>query len=99
MSFLITAPGVLAEAAGKLRNVGDEMAERSAAAGKLTAGVIRPADDEVSVWAVEQLRAAAADYQAVMGMGSVHFDRLLTALSDGEEEYSQAEASNAESFG
>ncbi|AKN15541.1 PE family protein [Mycobacterium haemophilum DSM 44634] len=97
MPFLITAPGVLATAAGALRDVGDRIDAASAAAGKVTGAVLPMGRDEVSAYAAEQLRTAAADYHMVMGGGSVTLELFLTALAYGEERYSEAEASNAKS--
>ncbi|KLO32183.1 PE family protein [Mycobacterium haemophilum] len=97
MPFLITAPGVLATAAGALRDVGDRIDAASAAAGKTTASVVPPGRDEVSTYAAKQLCAAAADYHMVMGGGSVTLELFLTALAYGEEHYSRAEEANAKS--
>ncbi|AKN16240.1 PE family protein [Mycobacterium haemophilum DSM 44634] len=98
MSFLATSPEVLNTAVGTLRGVADEINTSEARTRDSRAKVEPPSTDEVSIYAAQRLRDAAADCHMALGGGSVILELFLTALSQAEQQYSNAETTNAKSI-
>ena len=99
MSFVTTVPEAMKTAASALHNIGDQMADSSAVAGKVMTAVVAPGADEVSQRVVGFVRTFAADYHEVSLRAQTAYDLFVTSLSDSAEAYSSTEVDNATRIG
>ncbi|KLO29236.1 PE family protein [Mycobacterium haemophilum] len=98
MSFVIgvsVAPEALTTVANALRGIGDRMVAEGVAADQVTAAVIAPGGDDVSVQVAARLRDQAAGYRRVSGRAAVNFAEFVASLSGSAAAYSTTETDNA----
>ncbi|WP_204080938.1 PE family protein [Mycobacterium riyadhense] len=94
MSYVITAPEMLAAASDDLRGVGFALTAQNAAAAGPTTGVIPAAADEVSALTAAQFAAHAQMYQAFSAQAVAIHELFVTTLRAGADSYAGTEAAN-----
>ena len=99
MSFLTTAPEMLAAAASDLEGIGSMMSAANGAAATPTTGVIPAAADEVSVLTAAQFGTHAQIYQAISAQAAAIHQMFVTTLGTSAGSYAATEAANAVAVG
>lgn len=97
MSFVVTAPEVMASAAENLAGIGSTLGEASAAALAPTTGVAAAAADEVSVAVSEVFRRVGREFQALGAQAVAFQDEFVSLLNGGAAAYLATEIANVES--
>jgi hypothetical protein len=95
MSYLIAAPGLLAEAAADAAGVSSSMRAANLAAFTPTSTLMAAAGDEVSAAIASLFSGHAHAYQAVSAQAAAFHERFVQALSEASGAYAVAEAANA----
>jgi PE family len=98
MTYVITAPELLATAATDLATIGSNLdaAHRTAAAA--TVAVLPAAADEVSASIAQLLSQHAQDYQALAGQAAAFHDQFARNLTANAGSYGSTEAASAASL-
>jgi hypothetical protein len=96
MSYLVTAPEVVAAAANDVAAIGSALRAHLAAAAP-TAAVIPAAADEVSAGIAQVFSQAAQSFQGLVGKASAFGEQFAQQLTGGAGAYASAEAVNAAS--
>ena len=99
MSYVTTAPVLIAEAAGQLRGIGLTVSAANATAAFPTTGVMPAAADEVSAMAAARFAAYGQEYQAIGAHAGMIHERFVSALDASADSYAAAEAANMRSVG
>ncbi|KLO27025.1 PE family protein [Mycobacterium haemophilum] len=99
MSFVTVVPEALTAAADALHDIGEGMVTSGDAAGRVTAAVVAPANDEVSKELAACLCAQAQNYAEVSGRAASIFDEFVVSVASGSDQYVTAEADNATHIG
>ncbi|BBZ37177.1 PE domain-containing protein [Mycobacterium conspicuum] len=92
MSYVITAPQMLASAATDLAGIGSSLGEANAAAAASTTKVLSAAADEVSAAIARLFSEHAQGFQAVSARASAFHDQLVRSLHASAQAYAGAEA-------
>ncbi|OBK50283.1 PE family protein [Mycobacterium kubicae] len=95
MSYLVTAPDVLASAAANVDGIATAINEANAAAAGRTTGLLAAAEDEVSAAIAGLFNAYGNEYQAVIRQAETFQTEFTQALSTAANTYAQAEAAAA----
>lgn len=95
MSYVITDPDAIGAAADELQGIGAALDATNTAAAAPTMGVLPPATDSVSVRMAGFLDAQAAQYQTLCARAELFHNQFVQTLTIAENNYAQAEASNA----
>jgi len=99
MSYVTTAPVLIAEAAGQLRGIGLTVSAANATAAFPTTGVMPAAADEVSAMAAARFAAYGQAYQAIGAHAGMIHERFVSALDTSANSYASTEAANMRSVG
>jgi len=94
MSYVITAPDMLAAAAVDVAGIGSSLSEANAAAAASTTKVI-PAADEVSAAIASLFSSHGTAFHALSAEAATFHSRFVQALSAGAGPYASIEAANA----
>jgi hypothetical protein len=94
MSFVITAPGLVTEAATDIAGIGSSVAAANRAAAVSTTGVLAAAGDEVSAAIAAVFSGQAREYQALIGQAEAFHAQFVQALSGGAGAYAATEAAS-----
>lgn len=92
MSYLVTAPDVLASAAVNVDGIATAINEANAAAANRTTGLLAAAEDEVSAAIAGLFNTYGEEYQAVVQQASAFHSQFTAALAAAGNAYVQAEA-------
>ena len=95
MSYLITAPEMLASTAADVENIGSALRTAGANAAGPTTGVLAAAEDEVSAAIANLFGAYGRQYQAAVAQAAAFHSEFTEALAAAASTYAQAEAGNA----
>jgi hypothetical protein len=98
MSYLITAPEVVAAAAQDAASIGSSLDAVNAAAAARTTRVIAAAGDEVSAAIASLFSGHGQQFHALSARAAAFHARFVQALSAAESAYAAAEASGAQSL-
>ncbi|OBI14985.1 lipase [Mycobacterium sp. E2327] len=98
MSFVIAAPGFVAEAATDLAGIGSSLSDANAAAAASTTNVITAAEDEVSAAIAELFSSQGQSFQAVVTRAAAFQEQFVQALTAAAGSYARAEAANVAAF-
>ncbi|OBG29947.1 PE family protein [Mycobacterium sp. 852002-51057_SCH5723018] len=96
MSFVMTAPDMVADAAGNLAGIGSGLQEATAAAAARTTGVAAAAADEVSVAISELFGTYGQKFQALSAEAAAFHDEFVSLLNGGAAAYVSTEIANAQ---
>lgn len=94
MSYVITAPEMLASAATDVDGIAALLQAANAAAAGPTSSLLAAAGDEISAATAALFNAYAQEYQAVVKQASVFHGQFTQALAAASSAYAQAEAAN-----
>ncbi|WP_261898167.1 PE family protein, partial [Mycobacterium marinum] len=94
MSFVITTPDMVADAAAQLAQVRSELSAASAAAAGSTTGIAAAAEDEVSAAIAALFSAHGQAYQLLGSQATAFHDEFVRAMTAGANAYAGAEAAN-----
>ncbi|OBA69052.1 hypothetical protein A5641_03640 [Mycobacterium sp. 1554424.7] len=97
MSFVVTAPEVMATAAENIAGIRSTLGEASAAAAAPTTGVAAAAADEVSVAVSEVFGRVGREFQALGAQAVAFQDEFVSLLNGGAAAYLGTEIANVES--
>ena len=95
MSYVITAPDMLAAAAADVAGIGSSLNEANAATVASTTRVIPAAADEVSAAIASLFSGHAQAFQALSAQAAAFHSWFVQALNSAEGAYAAAEAANA----
>jgi PE-PPE domain/PE family len=95
MSYVITAPDLLATAAADMDRIGSAISAANAGAVGPTTGLVPAAEDEVSAAVAKLFGGYSQEYQAVIRQGAAFHSQFSQALAAAGNAYAQAEAANA----
>jgi hypothetical protein len=95
MSYVITAPDMLAAAAADVAGIGSSLSEANAAAAASTTRVIVAAGDEVSAAIASLFSSHGIAFQALSAQAAAFHAEFAQALNAGAGAYASAEAGNA----
>jgi hypothetical protein len=95
MSYVHTAPEMLAAAAANVATIGSSIGTARAAAAGPTSGVLAAAGDEVSAAIADVFRAYGQEYQGLVRQAEAFHAEFARALAAAGDRYAQAEAANA----
>lgn len=95
MSYVLTAPEMLATAATDVENIGSAISTASANAAGPTTGLLPAAKDEVSAAIAKLFGAYGQEYQAVVAQAAAFHNEFTQALAGAGSAYLEAEAANA----
>jgi hypothetical protein len=95
MSYVLTAPEMLATAATDVENIGSALSTASANAAGPTTGLLPAAEDEVSAAIAKRFGAYGQEYQAVVSQAAAFHNEFTRALAAAGSAYLEAEAANA----
>lgn len=99
MSFVMTRPELLSEAAASLQGIGAALSVRTAAAAAPTTALSPAAADEVSALTATQFCAHAQLYQVVSAQASAIHQMFVATLAASAGSYAATEAANAVAAG
>ncbi len=94
MSYAIAEPEFVTAAATDLAGIGSSLSEANAAAAASTAGVLAPAEDEVSAAIAAVFCAHGQGFQALSSQAAAFHDQFVQALTTSARSYAGAEAAN-----
>ena len=97
MSYLISAPDLLAAAAGDLAGIGSEISAANDATAAATTMLLPAASDEVSRTIAALFGAYADEFQMVNAHGAAFHEKFVRAVNAGAASYARAESANAAS--
>ncbi len=95
MSYVLTAPDLLASAATDVDGIAATLQVANSAAAALTSGLLAAAQDEVSAAIAKVFSAYGQEYQAAIAQASAFHTEFTRALAAAGAAYAQAEAANA----
>ncbi len=95
MSYVLTAPAILASAATDVDGIASAIGAANAAAAAPTSGVLAAAGDEVSAAIANLFGAYGQEYQAIVKQAAAFHSEFTQALAAAGNAYAQAEAANA----
>jgi hypothetical protein len=95
VSFVVTAPELVTEAAGDLAGIGSSLGEATAAAAPTT-GVAAAAADEVSIAISELFGTYGREFQAASARAAAFHDEFVGLLNGGAAAYLGTEIANVE---
>ncbi|MGA7055526.1 MAG: PE family protein, partial [Mycobacterium sp.] len=95
MSFVFTAPELMANAAGHLANIGAAITAANGAAVAPTTAVATAAGDEVSAAIASLFSSHAREFQSLSARAAALHAEFVQALSGAGGSYAAAEAANA----
>jgi hypothetical protein len=95
MSYVITAPDMLAAAAADVAGIGSSLSEANAAAAASTTRVIAAAGDEVSAAIASLFSSHGIAFQALSAQAAAFHSRFVQALNASAGAYASTEAANA----
>jgi hypothetical protein len=95
VSFVTTAPEMLASAAGDLQSIGSAVAAANMAAAAPTTGVVPAAADEVSALTAAQFAAHGSLYQVLSAQATAIHELFVNALGTSAGSYAATEVANA----
>ena len=98
MSFLITAPEALNEAAAEVRNMSAQTVGAHAAADPVLTAVVAPAPDPDSQRVAAHLVQYAQQYSETIAEAAVMLDEFALALDAGAAQYATTEADNVKAL-
>jgi hypothetical protein len=96
VSFVMTAPEMVTDAAGNLAGIGSGLQEATAAAAGRTTGVAAAAADEVSVAISELFGTYGREFQALSAEAAAFHDEFVSLLNGGAAAYVSTEIANAQ---
>lgn len=99
MSFVITQPESLTEAAGAFAAIGSAITSGSAAAASPTTTVVPAAADEVSALTAAQFVAHGLMFQEVSAQAAAIHEQFVATLGLSAGSYAVTEAANAAATG
>ena len=95
MSFVTTAPELVAAAAHDLAGIGSSLADVTASVAGPTTGVAAAAQDEVSVAIASLFGNFGAEFQAVSAQAQAFHAQFVSAMNGSAAAYISTEAANA----
>jgi hypothetical protein len=95
MSYLVTAPELLAAAAADVAGIGSSLNAANAAATAPTTAVIAAAQDEVSAAIAALFSGHGQQFQALSAQAATFHSQFVQTLNSAEGAYAAAEAANA----
>ncbi|VAZ79072.1 PE-PGRS family protein PE_PGRS26 [Mycobacterium persicum] len=95
MSFVLTTPEFLVDAAADLTGIGSTIRAASTAAAAPTGGVLAAGADEVSAAVAAVFAAHAQGYQVLSAQAAAFHDQFVALVRAGAGQYAMAEAANA----
>jgi hypothetical protein len=95
MSYVLTAPEMLATAATDVENIGSAISTANANAAGPTTGLLPAAEDEVSAAVAKVFGAFGEQYQAVVKQTAAFHSAFTQALAAAGSAYLEAETGNA----
>jgi hypothetical protein len=95
MSYLVTAPELLAAAAADVAGIGSSLNAANAAATAPTTAVIAAAQDEVSAAIASLFSGHGQQFQALSAQAAAFHSQFVQTLNSAEGAYAAAEAANA----
>ena len=95
MSYLNTAPEMLASTAADVERIGTAISQAGSAAAGPTSGLLAPAADEVSAAVTTLFGGYGQEYQAAVRQAMAFHGEFTQALAAAGSAYAQAEAGNA----
>ena len=95
MSFVLTAPELLASAAADVAGIGSSLSAATAAAAPPTTAVLAAAGDEVSAAITSVFSSHARQFQALSAQVAAFHDQFVRTLNSGAWSYASTEAANA----
>jgi len=95
MSLLSVAPEAVAEAAGRLGNIGSTVSAAHAAAAPATTGILPAAADEVSQAVASLFAGHGQAFQQLGGQAAAFHSQFVQAVNGAAGSYTAAEAANA----
>ena len=95
MSFVVTAPEFVVNAAGDLAHIGSAISAANGAAAAPTTAVVAAAGDEVSAAIASLFSSHAHEFQALNAQAAAFHAEFVQALSGAAGTYAAAEAANA----
>ena len=95
MSFLITEPAAMTEAAGNLAGIGSAMSAQSAVVAGPTTGLSPAAADEVSALTAAAFAAHGVLYQEISAQAATIHQLFVATLEASAGSYAATEAANA----
>ena len=98
MSYVVTAPEMMAAAAGDLANIGSKLSAANAAAAASTTAVMAAAGDEVSAAIAALFSAHSEGFQALSARAAAFHAQFVQTLTAGARSYVSAEAANVAAF-
>lgn len=94
MSYVFTAPDLLASAAADVQDIAAAIETANAAAATQTSGLLAAAEDEVSAAAAALFNAYAREYEAAVKQAGLFHTEFTQALAGAANAYARAEAAN-----
>ncbi|ORW64888.1 PE family protein [Mycobacterium saskatchewanense] len=98
MSFLLTAPEALVNAASDLVGIGTGLDTARSAAAAPTTGILAAAEDEISTQIAALFSAHGVGFQQLTAQVSAFHQQFTAALTSGANAYAQAEAGAAQTL-
>ncbi|WP_204800918.1 PE family protein [Mycobacterium riyadhense] len=95
MTYLVTQPQLVAEAAANVAGIRSAIDAANAAAAGPTTSLVAAAADEVSAAAATLFSAYGQEYQALIRWAAAFHEEFVRALSAAATAYGEAEAANA----
>ena len=95
MSFLITQPTALTDAAGNLAGIGSALSASNASGAASTTGLAPAAADEVSALTAAAFAAHGALYQQISAHAAAIHEMFVATLQTSAGSYAATEAANA----
>jgi hypothetical protein len=96
MSFVVTAPEIVTDAAGNLAGIGSALSEATMAAAGPTTSVAAAAADEVSTALSQLFGAYGQQFQALSAQAAAFQNEFVGLLNGGAAAYLNAEIANAQ---
>ena len=96
MSFVLTAPEFMVDAAGDLANIGSAVTAANGAAALSTTGILGAGADEVSGAIAALFGTYGHEFQSISAQAAVFHDQFVQTLTAGAASYAQTEAANVE---
>ena len=92
MSFLVTAPQVLADAASDLAGLGSTISTANAAAATPTTGLVPAAADEISTQIAALFSVHGQGFQRLSGQVAAFHEQFVQSLTASANAYAAAES-------
>jgi hypothetical protein len=99
VSFVLTAPEMVTDAAGNLAGIGSSLQEATSAAATRTTGLAAAAADEVSVAISELFGMYGQDFQALSAQAAAFHDEFVSLLNGGAAAYVSTELAGVRALG